>query len=115
MSVELFVKSSAWQAASRPTLRLILVIYTVATFHCILLRRNMSEGRNRETLHLRGARSFVQGRFESVAREDFDDGGTPEEKPQGELKTQVAIERARSIVSHNDSPDVGFDRSINPY
>ncbi|OGA60545.1 MAG: DNA repair photolyase [Betaproteobacteria bacterium RIFCSPLOWO2_12_FULL_65_14] len=75
----------------------------------------MSEGRNRETLHLRGARSFVQGRFESVAREDFDDGWTPEEKPQGELKTQVAIERARSIVSHNDSPDVGFDRSINPY
>src|SRR3990170_1645582 len=68
-----------------------------------------------DRLHLRGARSFVAGRFESVAREAFDDGWTPEEKPQTELQTSVAIERARSILSHNDSPDVGFDRSINPY
>ncbi len=68
-----------------------------------------------DRLHLRGARSFVAGRFESVAREAFDDGWTPEEKDQRELQTSVAIERARSIVSHNDSPDVGFDRSINPY
>ena len=75
----------------------------------------MSNGRNREILHLRGARSFMQGRFETVARAPFDDGWTPEEKQQSELKTEVAIERARSIVSHNDSPDVGFDRSINPY
>ena len=66
-------------------------------------------------LHLRGARSFLQGRFESVAREPFDDGWTPEEPPATELKTEVALERARSILSTNDSPDVGFDRSINPY
>ena len=64
---------------------------------------------------MRGARSFLQGRFESAAREAFDDGWTPDERPQTELKTEVTIERARSIVSHNDSPDVGFDRSINPY
>jgi len=68
-----------------------------------------------DRLHLRGARSFVAGRFESVEREVFDDGWTPEEKDQRELQTRVAIERARSILSHNDSPDVGFDRSINPY
>ena len=68
-----------------------------------------------DRLHLRGARSFVAGRFESVAREVFDDGWAPEEKDQRELQTSVAIERARSIVSYNDSPDVGFDRSINPY
>jgi len=67
------------------------------------------------TLHLRGASSFVQGRFESVAREAFDDGWTPEERAATELKTEVTIERARSILSRNDSPDVGFDRSINPY
>ena len=66
-------------------------------------------------LHLRGARSFRQGRFERAAREAFDDGWTPEEKEASELATTVAIERARSIVSTNDSPDVGFDRSINPY
>jgi DNA repair photolyase len=65
--------------------------------------------------HLRGAVSFAPGRFESVAREAFDDGWTPEEKEPIELKTSVTIERARSIVSHNDSPDVGFDQSINPY
>jgi DNA repair photolyase len=65
--------------------------------------------------YLRGARSFVQGRFESVARETSDDGWTPEEPDQRELKTQVTIERARSIVSHNESPDVGFSQSINPY
>lgn len=65
--------------------------------------------------YLRGARSFVQGRFESVAREAFDDGWTPDERDQRELKTMVTIERARSIVSHNDSPDIGFSQSINPY
>jgi DNA repair photolyase len=68
-----------------------------------------------ERLHLRGARSFVPGRFESVEREAFDDGWTPEEKDERPLETQVAIERARSILSWNESPDVGFDRSINPY
>ena len=64
---------------------------------------------------MRGARSFVQGRFESEAREAFDDGWTPQEKEATALKTTVTIERARGIVSHNDSPDIGFDRSINPY
>src|SRR3984893_3966548 len=68
-----------------------------------------------EMLHMRGARSFKQGRFETVERESFDDGWTPEEKEAHELKTTVTIEQARSILSHNDSPDVGFDRSINPY
>ena len=61
----------------------------------------------------------MQGRFESVARAPFDDGWTPEEPPGGEmsrsLKTVVTIERARSIVSRNDSPDIGFSQSINPY
>jgi DNA repair photolyase len=68
-----------------------------------------------EILHLRGAQSFLQGRFETVAREAFDDGWTPEEKEPHELQTSVTEEKARSILSHNDSPDVGFDRSINPY
>jgi DNA repair photolyase len=65
--------------------------------------------------YLRGARSFVQGRFESVAREAFDDGWTPDEPDTRELKTFVTIEKARSIISHNESPDVGFSQSINPY
>jgi DNA repair photolyase len=57
----------------------------------------------------------VQGRFETALREAFDDGWTPEEREASELKTTVTIERARSIVSHNDSPDIGFSQSINPY
>ncbi len=64
---------------------------------------------------MRGARSFIQGRFENIGRESFDDGWTPEEQSETALQTQVVVERARSILSHNDSPDVGFDRSINPY
>jgi hypothetical protein len=75
----------------------------------------MAKDSKSETTFMRGARSFIQGRFETVARESFDDGWTPEEKDERPLVTQVTIERARSIVSHNDSPDVGFDSSINPY
>src|SRR6266850_801754 len=68
-----------------------------------------------ETTYLRGARSFVAGRFETLAREPFDDGWTPEEKDAAELQTSVTEERARSIISRNDSPDIGFSQSINPY
>src|ERR1700704_1164068 len=75
----------------------------------------MAKDGKSETTFLRGARSFIAGRFETVARETFDDGWTPEEKDERPLKTSVTIERARTIVSRNDSPDVGFDQSINPY
>src|SRR3977135_4391473 len=68
-----------------------------------------------ETTYLRGARSFAAGRFETLAREPFDDGWTPEEKDAAELQTSVTEERARSIISRNDSPDIGFSQSINPY
>jgi DNA repair photolyase len=71
--------------------------------------------RREDARYLRGARSFVQGRFESAQREPFDDGWTPEEKDERQLETTVTEERARSIVSHNESPDVGFSQSINPY
>src|SRR6267142_1150831 len=75
----------------------------------------MAKDGKSEITFMRGARSFMQGRFETVARESFDDGWTPDEKDERPLETQVTIERARSIVSHNDSPDIGFDSSINPY
>ena len=75
----------------------------------------MAKDGKSEITFMRGARSFVQGRFETVAREPFDDGWTPDEKDDRRLETQVTIERARTILSHNDSPDVGFSTSINPY
>src|SRR2546426_2394234 len=68
-----------------------------------------------ETTYLRGARSFVAGRFETLAREPFDDGWTPEEGAAAELQPSVTEERARSIISRNASPDIGFSQSINPY
>src|SRR2546421_8595139 len=75
----------------------------------------MSKDGKSEITFMRGARSFMQGRFETVAREVFDDGWTPEEKDERPLETEVTIERARTILSHNDSPDIGFSQSINPY
>lgn len=64
---------------------------------------------------LRGALSQIQGRFEPEARSPFDDGWGEEEQPQSELRTTVTEERARSIIARNDSPDVPFEQSINPY
>jgi DNA repair photolyase len=68
-----------------------------------------------ETLYLRGARSRVAGRFEPEAREAFDDGWTRDDAPAAPLATRVTEERARSIIATNDSPDIPFEQSINPY
>jgi DNA repair photolyase len=68
-----------------------------------------------ETQRQRGALSQMQGRFETEAREAFDDGWTREDEPLEPLATTVTVERARSIIARNDSPDVPFDQSINPY
>ena len=63
----------------------------------------------------RGAGSNVSGRYESREREAFDDGWTGDDEPSPPLRTTVTPEKARTIITRNDSPDVGFDRSINPY
>ena len=63
----------------------------------------------------RGAVSNASGRFESRLREAFDDGWTGDDESPKPLRTVIQAERARVIISRNDSPDVGFDRSINPY
>jgi DNA repair photolyase len=63
----------------------------------------------------RGAQSNASGRYESQVREAFDDGWTSDDEAPAQLKTQVTAERAKTIIARNTSPDVGFDRSINPY
>jgi DNA repair photolyase len=63
----------------------------------------------------RGARSNASGRFESQAREAFDDGWTPDEPDPKSFSTTASPEKAKVIITHNDSPDVGFSASINPY
>lgn len=62
----------------------------------------------------RGALSNAAGRFEPHAREAFDDGWQRlDDLPP--FRTSVTVEKPRTIINRNDSPDVGFDRSINPY
>jgi len=62
----------------------------------------------------RGAVANVSGRFEVESRVGFDDGwGSLDDLPP--LKTEVTIEKPKSIITRNSSPDIGFDRSINPY
>jgi DNA repair photolyase len=63
----------------------------------------------------RGARSNATGRYEGQQREAFDDGWTGDDAEPARLETTVTPEKARVIISHNDSPDVGFSASINPY
>jgi len=62
----------------------------------------------------RGATLNVEGRFERHAREAYDDGWDREEEVT-RLETHVTEERVKSIISRNDSPDIPFSQSINPY
>ena len=63
----------------------------------------------------RGARSNASGRFESDTVEAFDDGWTTDDAEPAQFRTTVTGEQARVIISRNDSPDIGFSASINPY
>ncbi|HEV2621546.1 MAG TPA: PA0069 family radical SAM protein [Frateuria sp.] len=65
----------------------------------------------------RGAASNPEGRFEVTRHQAEDDGWQSllldENIPRP--RTEVTEERARSVISRNDSPDIGFDQAINPY
>jgi DNA repair photolyase len=62
----------------------------------------------------RGSLSNPAGRFDRTGIEAVDDGWVQEEAPES-VATSVSPDRARGIISTNDSPDIGFDQSINPY
>ncbi len=64
----------------------------------------------------RGVRGNPDGRFERHNRQVVDDGwdlGPPDDLAP--LRTSVQVDASRSIITKNDSPDIPFDRSINPY
>jgi DNA repair photolyase len=62
----------------------------------------------------RGSGVNPSGRYEPIQRHVFDDGwDTLEDLPP--FKTDVQVERPRTIITRNSSPDISFDRSINPY
>src|SRR6266487_213280 len=69
---------------------------------------------NRDRRRGRGALSNATGRYEPSVRLQFDDGWQSlEELPP--FATTVTVDATRKIITRNDSPDIGFDRSINPY
>ena len=67
----------------------------------------------------RGTAWALQHRFSADQRESFDDGWGTQDQHASEQhlppQTQVIEEHVKSIVTGNDSPDIGFDLSINPY
>jgi DNA repair photolyase len=73
----------------------------------------MASERN-QPLKGRGALSNPTGRFERQQREAVDDGWYQEEVPDF-IPTSIEPDRARSVIARNDSPDIPFEQSINPY
>jgi len=63
----------------------------------------------------RGSSSRQEGRYERFASTPFDDGWGTFDEPAPNLRTRVTPESAKRIITCNASPDVGFDRTINPY
>ena len=64
----------------------------------------------------RGALTNPEGRFEKNLHEAFDDGWDyGEEENLSPLETTLIPENAKTIITRNDSPDIGFEQSINPY
>src|SRR5688500_10090903 len=92
--------------------------------HAIDARAHEDARKAQRPIKGRGAASYVSGRYEKTVRRGEDDGwgsvydhslveGEADALPQ--LDTRVTEERARSIISRNDSPDIGFSQSVNPY
>jgi len=95
----------------------------------------VSPRRGTSVLKGRGAISNATGRFEQITREDFDDGWRDgredgwaqgrdvdrdpcpdvQDLPPPKLRTTLTPDASRRIISYNDSPDIPFDRSVNPY
>jgi len=63
----------------------------------------------------RGSLTNVTGRFEVLKHEDFHDGWSDYESPESKMPTFWRDDSNRTIITKNRSPDIHFDRSINPY
>lgn len=67
----------------------------------------------------RGAATRLAHRFASDVREAFDDGwqslDETADRSGAAVPTQVILEDVKSVITRNDSPDIHFDLSINPY
>jgi DNA repair photolyase len=63
----------------------------------------------------RGAATNIDGRFEPYRHEAEDDGWGGLDETASPVPTTVGVDSARTVISRNDSPDIPFDQSINPY
>ncbi|WP_292053191.1 MULTISPECIES: PA0069 family radical SAM protein [unclassified Brevundimonas] len=68
-----------------------------------------------EAVRGRGARSNQSGRYETLTAETIDDGWDRTDEPAPPLRTSLSAEKAKTVITRNNSPDIGFDLSINPY
>jgi DNA repair photolyase len=74
----------------------------------------LGHGIDRERRRGRGAVSNASGRYEALARIAFDDGWRSiEQLPP--FETSVTVDATKTVIARNESPDISFDRSINPY
>ena len=105
-----------WLCRAAPRLGKTLILYGKTVFRDdavneVLIPLHAIKGR--------GSATRLPHRFEADSRAAFDDGwATLEDRIGGDgepLRTEVIWEDARSAITTNDSPDVGFDRSLNPY
>lgn len=71
--------------------------------------------RRKRTLKGRGALTNTSGRYEHWSRADIDDGWGWYDEDVPPLRTTLTRDASRTVISYNESPDVPFDRSINPY
>ncbi len=75
----------------------------------------MDQAQRKYRLPGRGTSSNCPGRFEPLTVSAVADGWAGDDDPLPVLRTQVSVEIPRSVISYNQSPDLPFDRSINPY
>ncbi len=68
-----------------------------------------------QPLRGRGALDNPDNRFAEHGREVFDDGWGTLDEPVSPLRTQLFVDTSKTLINYNDSPDIPFDRSINPY
>ena len=81
------------------------------TYHLAMARRFLGS----QSFKGRGALSNPHVRFDSTSVEKADDGWYLEEESAAALPEVVLPDHAKTVITTNDSPDVGFDQSINPY
>ncbi len=75
----------------------------------------MMDMRTESAIKGRGAIANPVGRYESLDRFGIDDGWQYDDTDLPPLRTTVTVEACRSALTYNTSPDLPFDRSINPY